>query len=311
MNFQIQPPTMMLHKLLCLSIILGLFFSCADPKRNTDQNTTDAVLTSNGAITANEVINRIKKGVNCEWQKETVDTFKGGDPEQKVTGIATTFLANMDVLKRAKAQGLNLIITHEPTYYNHYDETDMLAGDPVYLAKKKYIEDNGLIIWRFHDHWHQTKPDGIHEGMIDELGWNEYQQAPDKLIFNIPQTTVRDLAKRFNKLYKSNAVRVTGKPSLKVTKVGLVVGSPGYMNHIRMMQSEDIEVLLIGEANEWETVEYFRDGIGLGEKIALISLGHANSEEGGMAYCAKWLKDLVSEVPIKHLPAGDPYWTVD
>ncbi len=296
--------------LLFTFLCFCLFFSCTDPERNADNNTADAVFASNAIITANEVVDRIKKAVNCEWRKETVDTFKGGDPSKKITGIATTFLANMDVLKRAKAQGLNFIITHEPTYYNHHDVTDMLVGDPVYLAKKKYIEDNGLVVWRFHDHWHYTNPDGIHEGMIAELGWKDYQSSPDKLVFDIPALTVEDLTKQLNKLYKTNGIRATGDPNLKVNKVGLIVGSPGYMNHIKMMQTEDVQVLLIGEANEWETVEYFRDAIGLGKEVALISLGHANSEEGGMAYCAEWLKEFINEVPVQHLPVGDPFWTV-
>ena len=41
---------------------------------------------------------------------------------------------------------------------------------------------------------------------------------------------------------------------------------------------------------------------------ALIILGHANSEEAGMKYCGTWLRRLVTEVPIKFIPAGDPFW---
>ena len=40
-----------------------------------------------------------------------------------------------------------------------------------------------------------------------------------------------------------------------------------------------------------------------------ILLGHANSEEAGMEYCARWLKTFIPEVPVEFLPAGDPFWT--
>jgi hypothetical protein len=63
---------------------------------------------------------------------DTVDTLKGGDPSTPVTGIATTFLDTMDVLREAVKRGDNLIITHEPTFYNHRDETAAFANDPVY-----------------------------------------------------------------------------------------------------------------------------------------------------------------------------------
>ena len=40
-----------------------------------------------------------------------------------------------------------------------------------------------------------------------------------------------------------------------------------------------------------------------------ILLGHANSEEAGMEYCARSLKTFITEVAIEFLPAGDPFGT--
>src|ERR1700716_2488291 len=77
-------------------------------------------------ITAREVVAEIQKQVGVEWKKETVDTFKAGNPDTAVTGIAVTMMATMDVLQRAASSGKNLIITHEPTFYNHLDKLDVL-----------------------------------------------------------------------------------------------------------------------------------------------------------------------------------------
>ncbi len=41
-------------------------------------------------ITAREIVERIKEKVGCEWSEQTVDTFKAGDPDAPVNGIATT-----------------------------------------------------------------------------------------------------------------------------------------------------------------------------------------------------------------------------
>jgi hypothetical protein len=70
-------------------------------------------------VTARAVVAEIQKQVGVEWQKDTVDTFKAGNPDTVVTGIAVTMMATMDVLKRASGNGLNLVITHEPTFYAH------------------------------------------------------------------------------------------------------------------------------------------------------------------------------------------------
>jgi hypothetical protein len=40
----------------------------------------------------------------------------------------------MEVLQRAAARKANLIIAHEPTFYNHLDETAWLGDDPSSAA---------------------------------------------------------------------------------------------------------------------------------------------------------------------------------
>ena len=86
-------------------------------------------------LTAGEIINRIRTNVTCEWSDETVDTYKSGGSDDEITGVATTFLSNLDVLKRAKAQGLNMVITHEPTFYNHFDHIEPYENDPILQEK--------------------------------------------------------------------------------------------------------------------------------------------------------------------------------
>jgi len=66
-------------------------------------------------------------------------------------------------------------------------------------------------------------------------------------------------------------------------------------------------LLIIGEAPEWETIEYMRDASQLGQPKALIILGHAISEEAGMEYCARWMKSFIKDLPIHFIEAGDPF----
>jgi hypothetical protein len=65
----------------------------------------------NRHLTAREVIARIQQQVGVPWQSDTVDTFKAGNPDSPVSGIAVTMMATLDVLQRAAAAGGNLIIT--------------------------------------------------------------------------------------------------------------------------------------------------------------------------------------------------------
>src|SRR5436190_8911271 len=112
-----------------------------------------ATATATPAPTARQVVERIKAHVGVPWSDPTVDTFKSGDPDTPVTGIATTMMATLDVLQRAAEAGANLVITHEPTFFSHLDDVKTLEQDrdPVYLAKQAFIRDHHLVVWRFHD----------------------------------------------------------------------------------------------------------------------------------------------------------------
>ena len=57
-----------------------------------------------------------------------------------------------------------------------------------------------------------------------------------------------------------------------------------------------------------EAAEYVRDAIAGGQKKGLIQLPHHGGEEAGMDECARWLQTFVTEVAIKSIPSGDPFW---
>jgi len=258
-------------------------------------------------LTARQVIERIQKNVGVPWRSETVDTFKIGNPDTVVKGIATSFSATLDVCQRAHAAGKNLIIVHEPTFYNHNDETANLSGE-IYETKRNFIEKNNQVVWRFHDHWHARRPDGILTGMTEALGWAKYRSPEQPRRFSLPSVTLEGLAKSMQDRLNARALRVIGDPQLAVRNV---VFSPGFNNFpgiARALDSPDVDVVVIGETREWEAVEYARDTITAGKKKGLIVLGHVPSEEYGMEECAKWLKTFITEVPIQYLPGGDPFW---
>lgn len=75
---------------------------------------------------------------------------------------------------------------------------------------------------------------------------------------------------------------------------------------IAALDREQVEVLICGEADEWQTREYVRDAIALGKNKGLILLGHECNEEPGMAYLVEWLCPKLPGIPITHVPAGDP-----
>ena len=262
-------------------------------------------------LTAREVVQRIQEHVGVPWQKETVDTFKAGDPDTKVSGIAVTMMATFDVLQRAAASGTNLIITHEPTFYNHLDvftEIPQKENDPVLVEKLNFIKEHHLVVWRFHDHWHRRTPDGIEAGMIHALGWGPYQDKQNQYLFTIPETTLDKLAGVLKARLELHTMRVVGDPQIKITRIALSPGAAGMQREIGALENPNIQLLITGESREWETVEYAADAVSEKKNKALIILGHIPSEQAGMEECTRWLKTFVSEVPVNFVPAAQPFW---
>lgn len=260
------------------------------------------------ALTAGKVIERIKDHAGVPWQENTVDTFKAGHPDTPVEGIATTMMATMDVLQRAAASGKNLVITHEPTFYSHLDRTADFekSHDAVWADKEAFIKAHHMVVWRFHDHWHRHRPDGIMTGIVRVLGWQKY--STESGLFVLPETTLEALAASVKSKLGTVAPRVIGDRNMKATRVALVPGAAGFATHLRMLQRDDVEVLLIGEVPEWETIEYVADAVAQGKRKALVLLGHIPSEQAGMEDCAQWLKTFVPEVPVAYVPAVEPFW---
>jgi putative NIF3 family GTP cyclohydrolase 1 type 2 len=262
-------------------------------------------------ITAREVVAEIQKQVGVPWRTETVDTFKAGDPDTPVKGIAVTMMATMDVLQRASAKGLNFVITHEPTFYAHLDTPEGLPeNDPVWAEKRAFIAKHGMVVWRFHDHWHLREPDGIEAGMVHALGWEKFQSPENQFLFVMPETTLQKLAQEVAKKLDSPVVRVVGDPQMKVSKVGFSPGAAGFQTQTHLLERDDVQVLMVGESAEWETVEYAADAFTQKRDKALIVIGHIPSEQPGMEECTRWLKGFVKEVPVEFVPAKQPFWAV-
>jgi putative NIF3 family GTP cyclohydrolase 1 type 2 len=260
------------------------------------------------ALTAAQVIDRIKSNIGIPWREQTVDKIIVGDPETVVKGIAITMMATLDVIQRAAAAGKNMVITHEPTFYSHQDTIDQLKDDAIYQLKVDFLRKNNMVVFHFHDHWHGRRPDGIAVGMARELGWEKNADPQNPRLFTFPATPLARFAKDIEARLKIRTMRVVGDPALPIQHAIASWGNVSQFPGIPLLARPDIDVLIVGETREWEVVEYAADMVTAGRKKALIVLGHVVSEQAGMKYCAEWLKPLIPEVPVEFIAAAEPFW---
>ena len=263
------------------------------------------------SLTAGQVVDRIRQQVGVPWRAQTVDQIVAGDESTPIHGIATTMMATLDVVERAAAAGKNMIVTHETPFYLHQDHTEDIKDDPTLKYKLEFIRRHNMAIFHFHDHWHARKPDGIATGMMQQLGWQKNVDPDNPKQFTFSGEPLVHFCRDMQSKLKDRTMRVVGDPRLPVKRVLVSWGFVGRMPGISLFARPDVDVFIAGETREWELVEYVRDSITAGNKKALILLGHVVSEQGGMIYCADWLRSFITEVPIEFVPDREPFWTPD
>lgn len=232
----------------------------------------------------------------------TVDTLKAGDPQKEVKKIGTCLTATPEVLKQAKEWGVDLLITHEPTYYNHRDEID----DSKLTARKiKLVEDSGVALYRYHDSMHARGIDEIGEGFLVKMQWEGEFDGKMGFVLKEPKTPL-EIAQEIREHLDLKQPRLVGCREGKVRKIILALGSRR-MDVYRDFAEGDYDVIIGGEMCEWRDCEPVRDLAQMGEQKTVIILGHAGSERDGMEVLAERINGKYDGAEAKYFDCGELY----
>lgn len=238
--------------------------------------------------------------------EKTCDTVKAGDPEKELCRVAVSMFATVEVIRAAKEWGADMLLVHEPTYYDHMD---VFKENRVTLAKRALIEESGMVIYRYHDHMHAAKPDGITAGELHYLGLTgTLEESPylaSYLFTSDTPLTALELAERMEKKLNIAHVRIAGARDVKATRIALCFGTPGGV--FDLLCRDDVEIVLTGEACEWRLAEYARDAAALGLNKTLIVMGHIGSERDGMRLLTERLQQKHTDFETRYFDCGEVY----
>ena len=237
---------------------------------------------------------------------DTVDTCKAGDPEKELRKVATCFIATPEVIRAADAWGADLLITHEPTYYEHRDHRGQIPDDPVMQAKKRLLESTGLTVYRLHDHMHESTPDGIIEGELNALPWDCKHDGHFAVTLSTPRTA-REIAADLEECWQLRRVRLVGDLDTPLKGVYLMIGAYGEERHMQALRLPECEALVVGETSEWRVAEYVRDAAQFGFHKALLVCGHVGSEREGMRFLAQSIAKAHPDLETRYFECGEVY----
>ena len=216
----------------------------------------------------------------------TVDTFKFGDPETEIKSVGVTWMLTMDAIDEAERLGVNVIVTHEPTFYTHTDDVSQVADDPAYLAKVKRLEEAGLTVMRLHDCWDGYPEIGIGDSLVKllELTRVDADKEGPKVYAPTAPTTLGAFATFVRTKLGMDGVLVMGDDDRAVARVGLCFGMSGGLVRLRGYCAAKVDCIVAGEMINWQDVRYLQDN-----RMPLILSDHAASENPGMRSMADFL----------------------
>lgn len=277
-------------------------------------------------LTADAVVEKIRGRVGDTWMEGSSEAFECGSPDVAVTGIATVWTPTIEALQKAISMKHNLIVSMEPPFWreNGTVKTEVSMGAPqpkvleassVYQYKKKLIDDHGLTIWRFNENYKALPSNPRLNALAQTLGYKGHEdaQATQKLIdvragiYAVPEVTLMDLAKKARDTANAKALRVVGDPNEKVKSIVLMPGYVTDQDIMAMVHDRNVDVVVCGEACEWEAFEYAEDWITAGWGKGMILLGRAASEDPGARELATWMRSFISDVPVTGIPVGEPF----
>lgn len=255
-------------------------------------------------------------GTWVDWS-QTVDTFKAGDSDSEVRGIAVAWQSQVSTLKAAHAAGCNVFITHEPTFYVHRDDDPGSFADDQTAAKRAWLAETGMVVYRCHDVWDVMPTHGIRDSWARGLGLDGPLLAEDERrwygLFAVPRQTVRDLAQDFAARLSAigqDQVQVVGDLTRTAERLAIGTGAACRVPDMARLRDQDgryPDALLVTD----DGMSFWRDGSwALDRKLPLLVVNHATAEEWGMQSLAAYLKVHFPDVPVRHFPQGCQYTSI-
>ncbi len=232
----------------------------------------------------------------------TCDGIKTGSPDKQLSRVGVTFYVTNAIIEEAARLGLDGIVTHEPTFYDHLDTSESRTASATARAKGARIDELGLVIIRLHDCWDSYPEYGIGDATARALGWTEpVSESGISRVFRIDETTLAGLARHVHQVLGSPNPRIFGDPEAMISTVGLCWGHNSLKSVIACVEA-GADCVLMGEIAEWQGPQYALDS-----GVTMIYGGHCSTEKKGMESCRELLAESFPDVEFVYLDTPEVF----
>jgi putative NIF3 family GTP cyclohydrolase 1 type 2 len=249
-----------------------------------------------------------------------------GNSQTVVRGVAVCYAPTVDVLRRASAERMNLVISREHPFFLHgglnYSYTTggleaALKDDPVVQAKREIINTNKLMVYRFGAAWDNFRPQAQSRSLALALGLKpDDPRIGDRargVVCNLPKTALTALAQTAADKLKALSCRTVGNPEAAVTRIAVLAGETDPKEALaELLADPKIDGIVAGGGGVVDEVDgaisYLQDLIATGRRIAMLAVGYGPSQQPGVGEMAQWVRTVLPDFKVQWLPVDDPSW---
>lgn len=237
-----------------------------------------------------------------------------GSAETPVRGVATCWSPTLPVIEEAEGRGCNMIVAHEPLFYqkrwsvdaeakNVWIEEAEDADKVVNKNRAAALERMGGCVFRCHTNWDPAPRIGIIDALIKTLKLGPVvKRGRFVTLHEVKPILMGELAYKVQKVLDTDSIRVTGRVDRYVSRVATLVGGLGQMfNSPEEPAALGADVIIAGECLAY-TLHY---ALELG--VCVIEAGHCAIENPGMRAMAEWLNKKLKGVEVVFLDSGKPW----
>jgi putative NIF3 family GTP cyclohydrolase 1 type 2 len=237
----------------------------------------------------------------------TVDRIIVGDPNTKVTKIGVCWMPYLSTLREAAALGINTMVVHEPTFYDHWDNPPESVKREC-AQKSAFIAEHRLAIIRCHDVLDAIPEWGMPFALGKAIGFTNDDIMRSSRYFKVyglknplrAITAASRIAKKL-RIFGQKYSHFAGDPDLIIDSVGVGTGyncDPLEYKHL----NAGLSIAITDRVMSWVQPVVARDS---GQPLLVIE--HGVSEEPGVIALYEHLRGQFKDIEFVHFAQGHSY----
>lgn len=242
--------------------------------------------------------------------KTTVDNIKMGDSKKEINTVGVCWYPSTQTIKSAIKMNCDLLVVHEPTWWNHFDPPGGWRNISPGLERTQMLEKSGMVILRIHDSWDFLPNIGVRDSFAKFLKLDNFILEDNNKIsamYQIEPTTLKNFAKIIAEKIKplgQDALQVMGNPQKIVKNIALSIGCATPQENM-IKKGADVLIMSFDGASYWQTRERLAS-----HNVGIITLEHGTSEMPGIKSLAQYIQNTWPDLNVIYLDNHIKPWHV-